>query len=345
MPFFCILLVAGLVFAAGPIVVDHTCCDLTVIPESALRDAKDNLSIAYGHTSHGSQLTTGMTGLVDFINGGGLGLSFDTDFFAYNSTGSGGVLRLQDGISGASDLGSPDRTTWATATRTLLDDANYSHINVIIWSWCGQVDGTEEEINTYLNLMNQLEIDYPDVQFVYMTGHLTGTGQDGNVNIRNQQIRDYCTANDKILYDFADIESYDPDGLVDYMPLLCNDNCDYDSNNDGTRDTNWATVWQGTHTEGVDWYTCSAAHSQSLNGNRKAYAAWYLWACLAGWQQVCPIEYQADFDGNCMVDIDDLARMVQSWLEGDAVTDISPNGITDANDFFILSAEWLLGVE
>jgi hypothetical protein len=33
----------------------------------------------------------------------------------------------------------------------------------------------------------------------------------------------------------------------------------------------------------VNWYSCSSAHSQPLNANRKAYAAWWLWAVLAGW--------------------------------------------------------------
>ncbi len=35
--------------------------------------------------------------------------------------------------------------------------------------------------------------------------------------------------------------------------------------------------------EGTDWYSCSSAHSQPLNANRKAYAAWWLWARIAGW--------------------------------------------------------------
>ncbi len=109
-----------------------------------------------------------------------------------------------------------------------------------------------------------------------MTGHLNGTGEAGNVNQRNQQIRNWCAANNKILYDFADVESYDPDGLVNYMQLGCNDNCDYSGGN-------WALDWQATHTQNVDWYACSPAHSQALNGNRKAYAAWWMFARIAGW--------------------------------------------------------------
>ena len=49
-------------------------------------------------------------------------------------------------------------------------------------------------------------------RFVYMTGHTDGTGLDGTLHLRNQEIRNYCKANDKVLYDFEDIESYDPDG-------------------------------------------------------------------------------------------------------------------------------------
>jgi len=240
--------------------------------------AKSTLHIAYGHTSHGSQITTGMSGLVSFMND----LGYPENLFTYTSGGTGGALDLRDTpFSGASDLGNPDRTAWESSTRTYLN--THQDVNVIIWSWCGQVDGSESDIDTYLNLMSGLERDYPGVKFVYMTGHLNGGGLSGNVNVRNQQIRDYCIANDKILFDFADIESFDPDGLTNYLVLMANDNCDYDSDGNGSRDANWALGWQDSHTENVHWYGCSSAHSQSLNANRKAYAAWWLWARLAGW--------------------------------------------------------------
>jgi len=128
----------------------------------------------------------------------------------------------------------------------------------------------------------QLEIDFPNVMFVYMTGHLDGSGLTGNLHLRNEQIRNYCLMNDKILYDFADIESWDPD-LNYFGDKIPNDNCDYDTDGNGSRDGNWAIEWQNAHTQGVDWYSCSSAHSQPLNANQKAYAAWWLWASLAGW--------------------------------------------------------------
>lgn len=255
---------------AADLIIDHRCRKLDSIPAEWITKAKQTLHIAYSHTSHGSQLTEGMSGLVTFKGAS----------YSWNNGGIGGALDLHDyAISG--DLGNPDRTTWATGTRSYL--AANPDVNVIIWSWCGQVStATAAEINTYLTLMAALETDYPSVKFVYMTGHLDGSGLTGNLHLRNEQIRNYCKTNKKILYDFADIESYNPDGLY-FGNKLATDNCDYDSDGNGLADSNWATQWQSAHTQGVDWYSCSAAHSQPLNGNLKAYAAWWLWARLAGW--------------------------------------------------------------
>jgi len=256
------------------VLVDHASIDLAAIPEAYLEQAKASLHIAYGHTSHGSQLTTGMTGLA----------AWKGDAYAWNSGGVGGALDLRDfngdfgGLGLASDLGNPDRTAWEQATRTYL--AANPDINVIIWSWCGQVDGTEAQISQYLELMDGLERSFPGVRFVYMTGHTDGAALTGNVPARNQQIRDYCASRDKILYDFADIESYDPDGAY-FGDKLVNDACDYDSDGNGIRDRNWAIDWQTAHPG--EWYDCASAHSQPLNANLKAYAAWSLWARLAGW--------------------------------------------------------------
>lgn len=252
-------------------IINHNSASMALLSDATIEQAKSRLHIAYGHTSHGSQLTTGMEGLADWKG----------SLYAFNNGGTDGALDLRDSpFAGAYDLGNPDRTSWATATRNYLN-AN-SEINVIIWSWCGQVSSaTENDIDTYLSLMNGLEEDYPNVTFVYMTGHLDGSGADGNLNQRNEQIRLYCQNNKKILYDFADIESYDPDGSNNYMLLYANDACDYDSDDDSSLDANWAVNWQNAHTEGVDWYNCSSAHSQPLNANRKAYAAWNLWVTLA----------------------------------------------------------------
>jgi hypothetical protein len=254
------------------ILVDHTTVALAQIPSEWIERARTTLHIAYGHTSHGSQLTTGMTGLVAFRGA----------TYAWRSGGTAGALDLRDTpFSGASDLGSPDRTAWAASTRSYL--ASQPSVNVVMWSWCGQVsNATAGDIDTYLTTMSALEQEFPNVRFVYMTGHLDGTGLSGNLHMRNEQIRQFCRSRGKTLYDFADIESYDPDGHY-YGDRIPDDACDYDSNGDGKRDRNWATDWQSSHTPGVDWFQCSSAHSQPVNANMKAYGAWWLFARLAGW--------------------------------------------------------------
>jgi hypothetical protein len=156
-----------------------------------------------------------------------------------------------------------------------------------MWSWCGQANATPEEIQIYLDLMSGLEADYPDVTFVYMTGHLVGTGEEGNLHQRNNQIRAHCIATNCVLFDFADIESYDPDGLRNYMELHADDGCAYDSDGDGEADRNWASEWLAAHPDhelariaaGCD----SCAHSHRLNCVLKGRAAWWLWARIAGW--------------------------------------------------------------
>lgn len=264
----------------GQIIVDHNSTSLGNIPATYITQAKSTLHIAYEHTSHGSQIIDGMTGLFNWKGSA----------YAWNNGGLNGALDIHDnGITGGTDLGAPDFTSWAASTRTYLRNSANSNVNVVMWAWCGQLStASETDVNTYLGLMNALETDYPLIKFVYMTGHLDGTGTSGNLHRRNEQIRNYCRNNRKILYDFADIESYDPDNNY-YLNRAANDNCDYDSNNDGSPDRNWAETWQNSHTVNVDWYYCNSAHSKPLNANRKAYAAWWLWARLAGWNGSPPV--------------------------------------------------------
>lgn len=266
-----------------PLIIDHTCTKISDIPESAIQTARQYLHIAYGHTSHGSQLTDGMSGLVAFMNG----LGYPEDLYAWNEGGTGGALDLDD-YAMDGDVGYyPD---WVNNTRAYLGPVDpatgrgtgvNAEVNVIIWSWCGQIEEkyvANTLFSEYLDPMAQLEAEYFGVKFIYMTGHLDHW-DDANNKAANQVVRNYCQENNKILYDFADIESWDPDN--NYYQYS-NDDCSYYSA-EGDYLGNWAVEWQNTHPVNIDWYDCGAAHSQPLNANQKAYAAWWLWACLAGW--------------------------------------------------------------
>ncbi len=269
------MLFSGNVFSQA-VIIDHNCAKLEPITEAAINQAKQTLHIAYGHTSHGSQLITGMSALVGQTNLNG----YKGDIYNWNEGGTDGALDIDDYFV-AGDLGHNGDTTWAQDTRPYLNNSSNNDVNVVIWSWCGGVsDNTEAGIQIYLDKMNELEGQYPNVKFVYMTGH-SDIWNDATVKASNQQIKDYCIANNKILYDFYDIERYNPDGT---FFEFTNDDCGYYDAAGGNLLGNWASEWRDAHTEGVDWYNCDPAHTDALNGNLKAYAAWWLWCRLAGWE-------------------------------------------------------------
>ncbi len=262
---------------SNALIIDHRATDLARVPAEWIAQARARFRIAYGHTSHGSQLVTGIQAI--------RGAEGSTYYYTSASGFRAGAF-LNDALP-SGDLGSSGDLGWRDQTRDLLNRPDNDR-NVVIWSWCGGVSASNEgHISAYLNAMDQLEQQYPQVKFVYMTGHLDGTGSGGNLNQRNEQIRAFCRERRKVLFDFADIESFDPDALLDYRERLADDNCDYDSNGDNRRDHNWATDWHNAHPGSALAQHASAcgscAHSQKLNCSLKGRAFWWMMARLAGW--------------------------------------------------------------
>jgi len=275
-PTFILLFLLSKSFLFGQLIINHLNTDITKLSEVEINHAKSVLHIAYSHTSHGRQVTAGMTGLINFANGGGKGLSLPSDIFSWNNGGTNGELDLHD-YAMDGDVGYyPD---WYNNTVSYLNNPDNSDVNVVMWSWCGQVDNKYAAgtlFSEYLEPMALLESTYPNVKFVYMTGHLDHLDDDNN-KAANDSIRRHCLREGKILYDFADIESFNPDGT---FFQYAHDNCDYYSS-DGILQGNWASEWRASHTEDVDWFTCESAHSDALNANQKAYAAWAMFVALA----------------------------------------------------------------
>ena len=129
---------------AGRILVDHTATTgFEAITSVIIESVKSGLRVFYGHTSHGSQLMTGAEMLY----------AEDSRFAVNQDAGSLYVREISD------DLGEDGDTSWADTTRAVLNESG-SAINVVMWSWCGGVDGnTEAGIDAYLSAMNRLEIE------------------------------------------------------------------------------------------------------------------------------------------------------------------------------------------
>ena len=320
----CLTIVSGVLWlgvadslAQEAIIIDHKCTKVQTIPPYWIEQAK-LLTIHYAHTSHGSQVNSGAQKLEDI----------DSYYsFARRAGDTEGLPPVEDPPAIRMYDGNPPETYiepgdyWdgdggKNRTRAVAGTGSY---DFSMWSWCGQQSwNSYETTQRYLNTMAEFEREYPGMRFILMTGHTDGNGEDGNLHARNNQVRDFASDNGMVLFDFADIESYNPDWAY-FLDRGCDDYGNYDGGN-------WPAEWCAAHPGDDLCVSCSCAHSQSLICNLKGRAFWWMMARLAGWSGPPAADQNRDGD----VDHDDFALLAEC-LGGPGVT--TPPGTCSAEAF------------
>ena len=264
---FLILCLFPVTILSQPIIIDHTCTDLSQVTQHWINHARNQCVPHYAFTSHGSQIMYGLDGWHQ--------LNAHWHYAAGPGSlppeaGNPNTLRIFGGNQATTSVepgGYWQGPGGMNYTRNVLN-ANPG-INVSMWSWCTQLNWyTAPEVDAYLASMTQLESEYPGVIFVYFTGnaqawsghHTYTSGADGwNRYQRNEQIRTYCRDNNKVLFDFADFD------------------CWYQ----GEQAT--ASWGSNTYPREHDHYNMNqAAHTSNENCTNKGGAWWWMLARISG---------------------------------------------------------------
>lgn len=243
--------------------VDHACTQLDLIPDARIDSIKEYVRIHYAHTSHGSQLTTGMTRVEEAD-------PFFNVAIGYSELPSEpNALNMFDGQENETYI-TPELYWQAQegmdCTRAVLN--NNPDINVSMWCWCCQCDDySVGAVQEYLDSLAVLESEFPNVIFVYMTGNAQATGVEGyNRYQRNQQIRNWCDEHDKICFDFADLDSWW-----------------YNANNGEWEQATYEYNGAAVPMEHPQFHGDEAGHTTYESCEQKGRALWWLLAVIAGW--------------------------------------------------------------
>jgi hypothetical protein len=271
------LLLSSTLASGQCLVIDHRHTNAGMIPERWMERARQ-MTVHYAHTSHGSQITSGLIALEG---------SDPRYRVAVREAGTAGLPEAEDPPALRIYDGNPPETYvepdgyWASPQGLASTDkvAESGDYGLSMWSWCGQQSENDvATVDRYLAAMHSLEKRHGGMRFVLMTGHTDGGSESLRRN--NQRIRDYCQANDMVLFDFADIEGWDPAGR---SQAGADDSC------------GWCADWCESHPQDCTGLSEECAHSHPLNCKLKAQAFWWMMARLAGWDGLPEAENAAAY--------------------------------------------------
>ncbi len=326
---------------AEPIIADHNAVrDFDKIPAEWLEQAKD-LTVHFATQSHGMQIISGLNNLEQSVDPGySFAVELDQVSPVLPPEEDPPALRICAQSAYPEDYWASDGgidNTRGFAASGMFDFTT--------WAW-GDETGyfTTEFIQMYLDMLDSVEQEYPNIRIIYMTGHADG---DNPINVdNNSMIREYCLLNDKILFDFEDIETHDLDGV--YHP-------------ETTEACEWAADWCAANPgdcAGIDaaclapsaLSTDCCPHTHGLNCRDKAKAFWWMMARLAGWDGEGSDIMLGDVTGDGDVSSYDASLAAQYSvglidLAADEVlrADVTGNGEVSAYDASLI-AQYAIGL-
>jgi len=232
--------------SASGIIIDHNCVDLSAIPQIHIAPAA-SLRLLLRHASVGQ----------------GIGWGIDC-FAGLHPTNSECSCYLPGQYPRDNWLLELRAGNWKDKVDDLVTQAETrtDEIDVFTMKFCyiDALGDSHPDWDYYRTAMEQLETDYPDKVFVWWTIPLTRDGMPGT-DFFNALVRSYCRANGKTLFDIADIECHDPNGLK--------------QTNDQGNEVICVHYTKEIH----------AGHLNVPGRIRVASALWQLMASIAGWHK------------------------------------------------------------
>ncbi len=256
-------------------VFDHRHAYIGDIPIEIIDSIKQNKRFQWCGQSHSHQIPSGMKLLeqdypyLDVTIGDGTS-GYSTGGFLPEPNGTfcmmDGIQLYFSGICGKCCLHIvphaywDGQDAWQSVYKTFV--TCFPEINISGFAWCGELsDYPAEYFQSYFDTLATYEEIYPNIQFIYTTGHSQYSGENGyNRHQRNEQIRQYCIDNNKLLFDFGDLDCWSNGEFSYYLfdgDTIPVQHSDYDG----------------------DTYH----HTNALSCKNKAKAMWYMMAVLEGW--------------------------------------------------------------
>ncbi len=229
------------------IVINHeeAYAKASLIPDAALADGRQ-LQVVFGHQSVGGNILSGLGDLQSKSS------RYAANTVDYPDSNPSGCIS-QFGVGSNGDPQSKIDDFVAKVNSGSMASANVAFFKFCYVDFDGGTDAAAV-FNAYKSAMENLETAHPGIKFVWWTAPIQTDYLESRHQF-NELVRSYCTANNKVLFDIAAIESHKPDGTE--------------------TNASQPTLYSG--------YTSDGGHLNDAGALRVARAWHWLMARIAGW--------------------------------------------------------------